>query len=109
MLVRTGYSTTSQRQRDLATVITAIATRIAQPTCTDGMAESSSAWNAAVEEYTDCPYRAAVSTMPIPDSNRGGATGTNWMSRQIPMKATRVILKPPYRSLCHTNSHTKQA
>ncbi len=95
MLVSTGYSSASQRQRDRATVITAIATRIAQPTWTDGMADSSSAWKAAVEEYTDCPYRAAVSTMPIPDINRGGATGTNWISRHKPVNATRVILKLP--------------
>ncbi len=47
-VVTTGYSTTSQRHRDRAADITMIATRIAQPTCTDGIAPSWSGLNPAV-------------------------------------------------------------
>src|SRR5260221_725553 len=39
-VVMTGYSSASQRQRDRSAAITAMATRMAQPTCTDGIAES---------------------------------------------------------------------
>ena len=42
-VVMTGYVTASQRHLLLKMLITAIATRIAQPTCTDGIADSWSA------------------------------------------------------------------
>src|SRR5690348_8865055 len=51
----------------------ATATISAQPTCTDGMAENSSASKPPLQEYTDWPYCTAVSTMPVIGSSRGGA------------------------------------
>lgn len=42
-VVMTGYTTASQRHRLLSVVTTAIAARMAQPTCTEGMADSWSA------------------------------------------------------------------
>jgi len=39
-LVMTGYVTASQRHLLRTVPMTAIATRIAQPTCTDGIADS---------------------------------------------------------------------
>jgi uncharacterized membrane protein len=39
-VVITGYAATSQRHRLLSVATTATATRIAQPTCTDGIADS---------------------------------------------------------------------
>jgi hypothetical protein len=39
-VVMTGYAMMSHRQRLRSVVTTAIATRMAQPTCTDGMADS---------------------------------------------------------------------
>jgi len=42
-IVAAGYSSTSQRHRERAEEITMIATRIAQPTCIEGIADSWSA------------------------------------------------------------------
>ena len=71
--------------------ITATATRMAQPTCTDGIAESWSASKPATFPYTDWWYRIAVSTSPVCGSIRGGATGMSWMSRQAPVNRTSVV------------------
>jgi hypothetical protein len=49
-MVSTGYAAASQRQRDRVTVMMATATRMAQPTCTDGIAESWSASNPPAAE-----------------------------------------------------------
>ena len=73
-------------------MITATATMSAQPTCTDGMAENSSALKPPCQEYTDWPYRTAVSTSPVPGSSRGGATGISWMSRLAPVNRATVFL-----------------
>jgi len=86
-----------------------MATISAHPTCTDGMAESSSASKPPCQEYTDWPYRTAVSTIPIPGSIRGGATGTNWMSRLIMVNRTTVVRIEGYRSRCHAYSQIRQA
>ena len=47
-VVATGYAAASQRHRVRAAEITMIATRMAQPTCTDGIADSWSGLNPAV-------------------------------------------------------------
>jgi hypothetical protein len=49
-MVMIGYSAASQRHGDRIAPITATATRIAQPTCTDGMAESWSASKPPLDE-----------------------------------------------------------
>jgi hypothetical protein len=46
-VVAAGYSSASQRHRDRAAEITMIATRMAQPTCIEGIADSWSALNPA--------------------------------------------------------------
>ena len=86
-----------------------MATISAQPTCTDGMAENSSASKPPCQEYTDWPYRTAVSTRPVPGSSRGGATGMNWMSRLTPVNRAMVVLICGYRSRCRTYSQIRQA
>ena len=72
--------------------MTAMATISAHPTCTEGMAENSSASKPPCQEYTDWPYRTAVSTMPVDGSSRGGATGMSWMSRLTPVNRATVVL-----------------
>ena len=73
-------------------MITAIATISAQPTCTDGIAEYWSASSAPLPQvYTDWPYLNAVSTIPMPGSSRGGATGMSWMSRLAAVNRTTIV------------------
>jgi hypothetical protein len=71
--------------------MTATAMRMAQPTWTDGIADSWSALKPATLVYTDSWYRTAVSTIPACGSIRGGATGMSWISRQSPVRATSVV------------------
>ena len=47
-VVMTGYATASHRHRLLSVLLTATATRMAQPTCTDGIADSWSGSKPAV-------------------------------------------------------------
>jgi hypothetical protein len=49
-VVRAGYRMASQRQRLRAVAMIAAATRIAQPICTDGIAES---WSALKPETAE--------------------------------------------------------
>ena len=72
--------------------MTAMATITAHPTCTEGMAENSSASKPPLQAYTDWPYCTAVSTMPVDASSRGGATVMSWMSRLTPVNRATVVL-----------------
>ncbi len=73
--VTVGWASASQRHRLPTITMTAAATITDQPKCSDGIAAN---WLAALSIaplYGDGPNTLPVSTMPMSDSRRGGASG----------------------------------
>ncbi len=81
----------------------------AHPTCTDGIAATSSGVSALVAAYTDCPYCAATSTNPAPGSRRGGATAISEIAKHAAVDTATTVRTRPYRRRSRRYSHSSIA